>query len=432
MSYLSTEASKHGGKPKELYKFEGTYADFFYTSNGEKVRYPDDLTGDWYLPIAIRRSEINCGTQEDDGLDITIELSVKNEIVQIYGFQSSPPKLDLTIFRFHDIADVAQYWTGPINDIQVANGVATIRSPSTLSAALDTNVPNFYFQAPCNHVLYDARCKVDYDLWSDSATVTDVTGRVITIDSVGTLDGKLVGGEIIVASGERRMITAQNLGELIVNFPFAEIAVNDIVTIAAGCDLAYEGDCKLKFNNNSNFGGFPFIPASNPFKDGIDPSIVPLPDNTCLPSPPGWTMKMFHQTIQGEHCNTDYDCDRILTHPNAGIYGDGLTSGFGIPSDGTIAYDYDGMGNLLYTRQAIADGTNGRHSWVVTFYYPVPNGEWTEQIQYPAFFCGSVGRSEHNIQILMQNSDDAVPTLVVDLWSVGGNYVYTQSWNWIS
>jgi hypothetical protein len=281
MTYLASETSKHSGKPTELYKFEGTYADFFYTSGPKKVRYPDVVGGDIYFPIAMRRSEIKCGTQDDDGLDITIELAVSNAIVQIYAFQNSPPQLDLTIYRFHEIADVKTYWTGPINDIQVSNGIATIRSPSTLGAALSANLPNVYYQSPCNHVLFDARCKMKEADWTKSATVTAIAGRVVTVNSVGTLNGKLVGGELRVASGERRMITAQNAGEIIVNFPFSQIAINDLVSVTAGCDLDYKGDCKLIFNNNKNFGGFPFIPASNPFQDGVDPSVVPLADNTC-------------------------------------------------------------------------------------------------------------------------------------------------------
>lgn len=300
MPYTNSEVSQHSGKPTELFKFEGTYANFFYTSGSKKVRYPDTVDGDWYLPIAMRRSEINCGTQEDDGNDLTIELSVQNEIVQVYGFQASPPSLELTIYRFHDLSEVISYWTGPINDIQVSNGVATIRSPSTMGAALEANLPNVFFQSPCNHVLYDARCKVPYADWSDPATVLAVAGRVLTLDSVGTLDGKLIGGEVLLPSGERRMITAQGpvtlpgadpedeaddieAFEVIVNFPFSQLAVDEVVTLAAGCDLAYRGDCKLKFNNNRNFGGFPFIPSANPFADGIDPSVVPLPDNTCTP-----------------------------------------------------------------------------------------------------------------------------------------------------
>lgn len=308
MTYLDTETSKHGGKPTELYKFEGTYANFFYTSGPKKVRYPDTIDGDTYLPIALSRSEINCGTQDDDGLDLTIQMSVSNSLVQVYGFQTSPPSLELTIFRFHTLADVTVYWTGPVNDIQVSNGIATIKSPSTLASSLDTNVPNFYFQSPCNNVLFDPRCKLLEADWSDSAEVLAINGRVITVDSVGTFAAMLVGGEIRVASGERRMITAQgpvvipvpgpdpdiNAFEIFVNFPFSQMEVGDIIDFTVGCDLAYTGDCRVKFNNNRNFGGFPFIPAANPFQDGIDAANVPLPDNTCLPTAE-WTYKLTFQ-----------------------------------------------------------------------------------------------------------------------------------------
>lgn len=298
MAYLDTEKSKHSAKPNELYKFEGTYANFYYTSGPKEVVYGVDAVGApvKYKPIAIRRSEINIGTQEDDGNDLTIELSVQNELVKVYGFQNSPPSLTLTIYRYHSLDDVKSYWTGTINDIKIANGLATIRSPSALAAALSTNLPGVFFQSPCNHVLYDKRCKVKYADFSKSVAVLAIDGQQITVASVGNLAGKLVGGEVLLLSGERRMVTRETeisykpgaaaaipATLLTINFPFSKIVVGGNVTVAAGCDLAYSGDCKLKFNNNKNFGGFPFIPSDNLFSTGIDASVVPLADNTCLP-----------------------------------------------------------------------------------------------------------------------------------------------------
>ncbi len=432
MTYTGSEVSKHGGKPTELYKFEGTYANFFYTSGPKKVRYPDEVGGDIYLPIALRRSEINCGTQDDDGLDLNIEMSVQNELVKIYGFQNSPPALDLTILRYHELDDVISYWTGPVNDIQIANGVATIRSLSTLGAALEANFPNVFFQSPCNHVLYDTRCKVSYDDWSFSAVALDINGRVLTVDSVGTLGGKLVGGEVLLASGERRMITAQNATEVIVNFPFSQIAEDDPIMLAAGCDLAYKGDCKVKFDNNVNFGGFPFVPSSNPFADGIDPAVVPLVDNTCLPQtepcpayrslgmvvpgcnpafwpttnlyipnfgPPGFENVPNPPIVPGGPSGIGLVFNQWLGNPQTGTGSDQYAEGFIYESNAYNDPDDDNYLNpdaIRLQGQLLVEWTKTPQTFFIKWHFAL-GGPLTLDIQYGAFFCGSVGEAATNM-----------------------------------
>lgn len=424
MTYLDTEKSQHGGKPNELYKFEGTYANFFYTSGPKKIVFD----GDTYLPIAIKRSEISVGTQEDDGLDVTVELAVTNEIVQVYGFQDSPPSLNLQILRFHTLADVVTYWDGPVNDIQVSNGVATIRSPSTLGAALDANIPNVFFQSPCNHVLYDERCKVDYADWSEAATVTAVAGRVVTVNSVGTLDAKLIGGEVLLASGERRMITAQNAGEIIVNFPFSQLHVADIVMLAAGCDLAYKGDCKTKFDNNRNFGGFPFIPAANPFADGIDASIVPLPDNTCLPDEGAYLTVTF--SIVGPECNAGWTGDRYMTihavKPN-GPNGREISTihfqAYAGGADHRVEYEDNNPGldyRLRGQKLAEFTATNFNH-WEWKFYFPCV---YQNVNVFPsASYCGSVGRDDSQANVTWTYAGGGGGSLTQPLAGL-----YNQNW----
>ena len=447
MTYLDTEKSKHGGKPIELYKFEGTYANFFYTSGPKKVRYPDTDDGDVYLPIAMRRSEINVGTQDDDGLDVTVEMSVKNDVVQVYGFQDSPPHLTLTIYRYHSIEDVVSYWSGPITDIQVANGVATIRSPSDMASSLAMNIPNVYFQAPCNNVLYDGRCKVSFEDWSAVTEVVSIDARVIRLVSVGTLDGKLIGGEVFLASGERRMIVAQNmvevpgeepeddpvtLAELIVNFAFTGLQVGDTVTVAAGCDLAYNGDCKNKFDNARNFGGFPFIPSENVFQTGIDPAIQPLPDNTCLPiclpcpqsSTFSWqlnfngckdfycpTRNWYQPPIPGRPAGWEYKPNMPVLQPGQTLEQfehPGMWPGFsvmpigvvnncsGVPftqyeSDAYVNPDSPFYQNPAYIKlqgQPLYTVVSTNDDFTITIHGAITSGPGALQIQYGAFWCG--------------------------------------------
>lgn len=294
MSYLDNEISVHDGKPVELFKFEGTYANFFYTSGPKKVEFD----GDDYLPVAIRRSEVKAGTQEDDGLDVSVELPASSPLSQTYAFSGTPPKLTLTIFRYHrdDIGDWRKYWFGPINNALTADGKTSFRSPSALANALQTQVPNVYYQAPCNHVLFNSRCKIVEADWTVATTVVSVDGKDIEVASVGAFDGQLIGGEVSLDSGERRMIVAQTGSVVTVNFPFFALIGGTDINIVAGCDHKYTGDCKAKFANQRNFGAFPFIPNENVFDTGLEPGRV-IEDGTCLPVPPpefdGWDYEII-------------------------------------------------------------------------------------------------------------------------------------------
>lgn len=284
MTYNASEISTHGGRPVELYRYKGTYQSFYYTSGPVAVSYQadDEAAPNNYVPMTTRRSAVTTTTQADDNSEVTVDLPVSAELVGIYGFQLSPPSLELTIFRGHNPGEFIRYWNGEVENIVVNKGMAQIRVPSRLAAALSADFPNVYYQGPCNHTLFDERCGVDQSLWDQNTTMTVVNGKTITVASVGTLTGQLLGGDALLPSGERRMIVAQVGNVLTLNYPFAEANVGEAIILLAGCDLAWMGDCKNRFNNTEKFGGFPFIPPRNIFAAGLEGG-KDVTDEPCLP-----------------------------------------------------------------------------------------------------------------------------------------------------
>lgn len=298
MTYSDSEKSKHSGKPLELYRYAGTYQTFRYTSSPVPVSYqaPDETEPFVYTPLATRRSAVQHTTQNDDTSEVTIDLPVTSELVAIYGFQISPPDLYLTLFRGHNPGEFIRYWQGNVENISVVRGTATIRVPSPLAAALSTEFPTVYFQTPCNHNLFDDGCTVPVEDWTVTTAIVSVDGTVIEVTpaSVGALDGQLVGGDAVLASGERRMITAQAGDTITINYPFASANEDDALVLLTGCDLALMGDCKNRYDNTINHGGFGFIPSKNVFKTGLEPG-KDVTDETCLPFVPvfeGWYIKV--------------------------------------------------------------------------------------------------------------------------------------------
>ena len=444
MTYAGSEVSVHGGTPNELYKFEGTYSTYLYTSGPVAIIY-DDGSGagdETYLPIAIQRGAINAGTQDDDQLDLTITISVKHQVVLDYAFEDTPPSLQLSIYRYHGLDDVRPFWFGPVNNIQVTNGRAQIRSYSKLGAALGQDFPNVYYQSPCNHTVFDAHCKMVYADHSSVVATTLINGRTLTFAAVPDLvAGKLLGGEVKLASGERRMVTAETATTVTVNFAFSSnaLTLGDEVTLAKGCDLAYLGDCKTSFMNQINFGGYPFIPSDNPFTTGIDPNTV-LDDGTC--PPPAFTgLVTIYHYYQDIPCNPDYGATRQLyfpeTQPNA--HGRVLSTFNPMPANGvSYIYEFDDYINPASAHFGDPDysGLHGQKlvkfemanlEWVVTFYFYVAVGDWTQTIEYPAFFCHSVDLDLGNQKISVCRATSqglCAAEVVVDI-PVGGNIPYS-------
>lgn len=296
MTYSASEASKHSGKPLELYRYNGTYQTFRYTSSPVPVSFqaPDEAEPFVYTPMATRRSSVQHTTQNDDTSEVTIDLPVTSDLVAIYGFQISPPDLYLTIFRGHNPGEFVRYWQGNVENISVVRGTATIRVPSPLAAALSAEFPTVYFQTPCNHTLFDDGCQVDPEDWTVTTAIVSVDNTTIevTAASVGVLDGQLVGGDAVLASGERRMIVAQAGDTITVNYPFAGANEDDALVLMTGCDLALMGDCKTRYDNTINHGGFGFIPSKNIFQTGLEPG-KDVTDESCLPPMfDGWYMRV--------------------------------------------------------------------------------------------------------------------------------------------
>ena len=132
------------------------------------------------------------------------------------------------------------------------------------------------YQAPCSAVLGDAACGVDL-----SQPDLSVTVPVATVGNEGDRFGfpalagfaprwfekgrlEVLGGAAAGLSGLVKSDRSQEGGREITLWQRlgAEVAAGDPVRLVAGCDKRAE-TCRVKFNNFSNFRGFPHIPGED-------------------------------------------------------------------------------------------------------------------------------------------------------------------------
>lgn len=270
--YTDAESSATDGAPIEGYQFVGPQASYRYTN----AQADQTINGLLFTKTSIKRSAIKAGTQEDDSLEVELDMPFDLPLVFDYGYATAPPSLTLTIYRYHGDTNPATdwviIWQGEVSGFLIEEERAKIRVPAVFEQALRGNMPTVFYQAPCNHVLGDALCKVNLTLFKATSTVSSITGSGLTINVVndGFADGDLVGGILYAPlRGERRLILSNVANVVGINFPFHGLVAGDVVELQQGCDHAYLGHCDTRFANTINFGGAPYVPKENPFEGEI-------------------------------------------------------------------------------------------------------------------------------------------------------------------
>lgn len=265
-------------QPVEAYTFTGSFKTYRYTSYERQIT----VDGQPHIPAPISRGAVKAGDHTQDQLDVEVTLPVTLEVVQDYAFLTSPPKLRMVLTAFdRDVSNmyVTQaspgtpggviLWSGTVAAFSVTDRLARVRVPSNFTRALQTVVPSVFYQNPCNHVLYDSRCKVLETNFETITNVTSINNEVIEVTDDGRADNFLNAGSIQNRRTLERRLILTNIGNVItMNLPFTSVRVSDEVRLLAGCDHSFT-TCRDKFSNFRNYGGHPFIPFNNPFEGRI-------------------------------------------------------------------------------------------------------------------------------------------------------------------
>jgi len=132
------------------------------------------------------------------------------------------------------------------------------------------------FQQTCDAEIGDGRCAVDLDIptFSIVSSVADVqTPQSFTsIDLASYSSNWFNGGKIEWVTGENAGTKSEVKGHVKQSEVLSIVSIwqqlgssiqtGDQFKITAGCDKTF-GTCKLKFNNQQNFRGFPHIPGND-------------------------------------------------------------------------------------------------------------------------------------------------------------------------
>lgn len=267
MAYEAKDTSISDGAPIEGYKFVAPHKTWWLTSHHEEIT----IDGEEYTPAVITRTALETGSVIDTLTTMDFNIPSDHEIARTFCYMINPRELDVTVYRVHDgddwSTDFKIEYTGEMSGASAGGDWGTIKTASKLQTRLNGQLSSVYYQKTCNHVLFDARCKVVRGDYTETAVVLLVQGQLITVNDPVYGDTELVSGEMTnTRTGETQSIIS-NEGQLVrIGYPFFDIIIGDTVELTQGCDHQRLGHCKNRYNNVANYGGFDFVPEKNPFE----------------------------------------------------------------------------------------------------------------------------------------------------------------------
>jgi uncharacterized phage protein (TIGR02218 family) len=283
VTYSVSEASTQDGSPVYKFLFSQGGTEYRYTS---AAYFISDSAGTW-TPTPINASAIQqSGEIAKNG--IRIVLPRDNEVAQMFLGKVPESTTSLTIYRWHDETDLGEFavvWKGRVASAQAGGDEVTLECEDIFTSMRRPGLRARY-QKGCRHALYSEACGVNDYNYAVPAQIIGESGFTVTVtgivDSAGDstadqfTDGYFNGGIIEAADGARRYILRHAGGTLTLLSPFDSIDIDSVpqeVTLYPGC-RHNTNDCKNKFNNLDNYGGFPYIPGKNPFRNSVEGSIV--------------------------------------------------------------------------------------------------------------------------------------------------------------
>jgi len=263
---MTFEAQEEGmGYPIELYEFKlGVTQEYHFTSHDAEIIFQSNT----YIPQQIERDKIEQNTEIERS---EMKIDIQRDSAVLEGFVGFPPTeiMTLTIFRKHlnDGADeFVVVWKGRVLTIEWSGSQAKIACEPVFTSLKRPGLRRKY-SAQCPHIHYGAECKVNNLAFQVIGVVSAFSGVTITAPEWAATAADFYNGGYLVFNSVnfRTILEDDGAGQLTIVTPFAtDLIVGSSVEAFPGCnhDLL---DCKVRYDNVLNYGGFPYGSPSNPF-----------------------------------------------------------------------------------------------------------------------------------------------------------------------
>lgn len=266
MAYNQTEISVDSGQPIYLYEFKLNDNYWRYASCEDHIT----LDGQLWSAIGIFDNGIRqSGEAQSDSLNVDLPQSA----IVVDLFRGTPPinSVYLTIRKFHrGDTEAAVCYVGEVMQADIANPAKAVLTANTLSATFERNGLRLTWSRTCPFALYDdATCRVNTADFRVEAKIESVGDGTITAPQLARFGERYFAGGYIewvdkLRGTERRAITSHDRDTIEIFGTVGGLTGGLIFYAFPGCNRTKE-QCRQKFNNIDNFGGFPYMPGRSPF-----------------------------------------------------------------------------------------------------------------------------------------------------------------------
>nr|DAP03963.1 MAG TPA: minor tail protein [Caudoviricetes sp.] len=269
MSFISQETGDNTSSPVECYVFEMSDATYYYTSSAsEEVR----IGGQKYTQMAIKRSSIKDNSDPFKS-SIQLEFPINTRLGKALIQDGIVGVLNVIVRRFHasdSKGEVRTLWRGRATGYSVSGVLVTLSCESAFSSLTREGL-RARFTRECRFELYGSMCRAPKNAFSRTVYPTRVEdgGFTLIIPGFAGQNDLYTQGTLVRPDGISLFVVEQK-GE---RFQLSrrvrpDTVVGKMLTASYGCDKTLN-TCINKFNNSSNFGGFPYIPEKSPYEGGI-------------------------------------------------------------------------------------------------------------------------------------------------------------------
>lgn len=265
MSFDQIERSNYDGKPILLYEFVYGSTVWRYSGGQKDLNFNGVLYE--AIPVSHEGYSMSGNPTSDE---ITINISMRAGITDL--FNGTPPshsiQISIRTLHFGD-TEAPVVWSGIIKSMRRASTVEAKFNCNSLLSTLSRNGLRLSWQRGCPHALYDNLCRVNPNDYGTAVQVNALIGdHVEAAGAAGLPNGYLSGGYLTFTtehgSTETRAIEEHWQHRIRLLGVADGMTVGQWIIVYPGCDRT-SGTCIGKFDNLSNYGGFPHLPNKSPF-----------------------------------------------------------------------------------------------------------------------------------------------------------------------
>lgn len=270
MSFDTYEISPYSGTPERLFLFTlGVDTTWAYNNQHENIVKSSTI----YVPAVISMDNIVQNLGEGPP-SVEISMAADTPVAQQFVAYQPVKKLKVMVQRRHRDDPAGEYIVELIGEV-VSASFDEEESRVTLtcrmvSSNFSRRAPWLIYQKQCNYGVYGPGCWVNPEDFRTDGEVDVVNESLIDATEWATMpDGWFRAGFVRnTRTGETRFILDHVGPQLLLQTPFVDVVLGDILAAYAGDNRSYEM-CVGKFDNGHRFAGFEWMPSKNPFTDNV-------------------------------------------------------------------------------------------------------------------------------------------------------------------